>query len=119
MIQNTLDIKKIIKLLPFEESFKLQLLEKLDTFSPDQKFEAEQLLWEAYAAYLDIEEQKNLHIGFEEVRQGKRQLTNHFAQQIRSETDKELDSSMVSTATAVDLSGTRQKLEEIMQGDSK
>lgn len=111
-----LTTQTIIKTLPFDEEFKKTLLENLESYDVDTKFEITQLLWDTYFALYDLALEANLEDGLDAVGEGNGKLSPKFFQQIREKTDSQMGDELVETTEKVDLTSTRQKLEEMMKG---
>lgn len=113
-----LSTKTIIKLLPFEEKFKTDLLDRFDTLSDDQKFNAEQLVWKAYAAMYDVLLQENIQVGLEEIKDGKEMMDEGFYQRMDERTTKQMETQGIQKTELVDMTTARHELEEIMKATS-
>lgn len=111
-MQTTQDI---IKLLPFQDSFKDELLGKWDTLTPDQKFAMERLVWDLYDAIYQAHLDEQMQIAFDKAKQNQEKLDHEFYEKVRKETELKLQKELSQTETAVDLSDTREELQKILQ----
>ncbi|MDP3941297.1 MAG: hypothetical protein Q8Q49_03210 [bacterium] len=105
----------IIKAFPFDEEFKLQLLEKLDTLDPLRKYQVTKILWDTYYSAFDAVLAENLDQEFDDVGNGNAKLDKDFFKRAADKTEQEMLEEIRQATEQVDLSGTRHQLEEIMQ----
>lgn len=115
----TLTTKDIIKMLPFEEAFKAKLLEDFDTLSPDQKYQIEELIWDAYAVIYQLRFEKNFREALLRVEEKKEEIDEEFSKRIREQTNKDLQNTQTQQSSAIDLSETRAALQEIINDPTK
>ncbi len=108
--------KDIIQVLPFGKEFQKELLEGFDTLTPDQKFNIEQIVWDAYGAIYRIRLDKNTREALMLAEDGKEALDKKFYDRVREKTDKEMQTKMVQAETTVDLSEAREALQDIIKG---
>jgi hypothetical protein len=108
----TLDI---IKVLPFEEEFKNNLLEGFDALTPDQKFNIEQIVWDAYGALYQIKLDKNTREALLKVEDGQEDLDKEFHKRIKEKTEKEMQEQFSQAETNVDLTEAREALQAIIK----
>jgi hypothetical protein len=114
-MQKTLDI---IKLLPFEEKFKEDLLASFDKLTDDQRYSIENVIWEFYDALYEMRLKTNMEAAFERAKKKEEKLDHEFYLRIRKQTEQELMQEFSSTETAVDLSETREQLQEILKNNT-
>jgi hypothetical protein len=106
--------KDIIKVLPFDETFKQDLLSRYDTLDPDEKYNIDSILWDAYDAFYALKLDENLLLALNRAKEGNEQLDETFYQRIRQQTEQEMQKEEVTIATNVDLSDTRNKLQQLI-----
>lgn len=111
----TLDI---IKILPFEAEFKKSMIEGFDAFTPDQKFNIEQIVWDAYGALYQIKLDKNTREALMKVEDGQESLDKEFHKRIKDQTEKEMQTQFNQTETNVDLTEAREALQAIIKNPS-
>lgn len=107
--------KDIIKILPFEEQFKNDLLGRFDGLSPDQKFTLEQILWETYAVYYDLKLEENIQLALQRAKDNQEPLNNDFYKKVREQTDKALQEETSQQASEKDLEAARVAMQKIVQ----
>lgn len=106
--------KDIIKILPFKDEFKDDLLEKYDKFDPDQKYSIERIIWDFYDALYESRLDTNMKLAFERAKKNEEKLDHEFYERVRKQTDKELLEEFESAETTVELSDAREALEKII-----
>ena len=106
----------IIKSLPYEESFKNDLLANLDRYGTEQRYQITKIVWDTFFALYRYKLEDNLENALAEVEQGKRKISPDLYKAVEEQTAKEMENELVKTTTKVDLDETRRKLEELMQG---
>lgn len=107
--------KDIIKILPFDEQFKQELLSGFDNLDPDKKFNLEQKLWDTYDAFYELQLKKNMQLALMRARENQEKLDKDFYKRIREQTDKEMQSETVQSVEQVDLSTARKAMELIVK----
>ena len=110
--------ENIIKMLPFEQSFKDNLLAGWGDLSSDQKFAITQTLWSAYADVYDIAFDKNLHVELLKIQEGQGELDEGLYQRIKEQTELELQQIGEQQESSTDLSSTREALDKILEQDT-
>ncbi|MFA6016821.1 MAG: hypothetical protein WC744_01910 [Patescibacteria group bacterium] len=108
----TLDI---IKFLPLEKKFQSNLIAKFDSLTPDQKFDIEQMVWNAYEAVYKLKLEENTKIAFMNVEDGQEKLDENFYARIKDQTVKEIESDFFKDTAQNDIDDIRAKLEKIMK----
>ncbi len=108
------DTKKILQSLPFDEAFKTDLLKKLDTYDTVSKFQISQIIWDTFFALYEFKLEENLDAAFDRAEKDQETLDENFYKRVRDLTDKQMEEELVATSTKLDLTSTRQKLEELM-----
>ena len=108
----TLDI---IKFLPLEKNFQMDLINKFDNLTPDQKFEIEQSVWNAYEAIYKLKLDENLKTAFMKAEENQEKLDEAFYARIKDQTVKEIESDFFKDTAQNDIADIRAKLEKIMK----
>lgn len=115
-MQTTQDI---IKILPFKKEFKEDLLDRYESFSSDQRYSIEKIIWDFYDAVYENRLDTNMKLAFERAKKNEEKLDHEFYERVRTLTDQQLIEEFHQTETTVDLSETREELEKIMSGSTK
>jgi hypothetical protein len=83
--------KDIIRMLPFQDTFKEDLLNNFDALDPDRKFTLEQALWDAFYASYQMKLQDNMRIAMEKAKQDPNaKLDEMFYSQVKKQTEDEM-----------------------------
>ena len=112
MVKTTTDV---IKVLPFDDAFKMRLLSVFDKLTPDQKYVIVDVLWNAYDAFFQIKLEENINLALADAAEGKTELDPEFYKRIEEQTEKEFESENVQATEHVDLSKARESLEQIIK----
>lgn len=107
--------KDIIKMLPFKAEFKEDLLNRYDSFTPDQRFSIERIVWGYYYAVYQARLDKNMQAAFQRAGNNEEALDKEFYERVRKQTDMELQEVYNEETTDVNLSTARGELEEIIK----
>lgn len=107
--------KDIIKLLPLDEKFKMELLNEFDFLDPDEKFEIEQVLWKAYRDLYEAKLKDNMQLALQKAGNNQEKLDKGFYKRIREQTDKELEEEERQTIEQTDLFAARTAMEKIVK----
>ena len=110
-----LTTKDIIKILPFKEDFRMQLLERFDTLNLDALFNIEQALWDAYAYVYDLKIKENLQLAMDKAANGEEKLDEDFYKRVLEKTEKEMEKEAIGSSEKVDLSAARVAMEKIVK----
>ena len=110
-----IETKDIIRLLPFDSMYKLELLENFDTWDADQKLNIEEILWNAYDAYFTLLYQQNIQLGFLAAEKNEEKLDDTFYPRMRTKTNEQIEKQLETETTEVDLSAARQAMEKIVK----
>lgn len=102
-------------MLPLKQDFKNQLLEKWDSLSPDQRFELERVLWNAYDSLYQIKFDRNEQLALDRAQKGQEKLDHEFYKRIRKQTEKEMEGEFYQKTEHQDLAAVREKLEKLSQ----
>ncbi len=114
-MQTTQDI---IKVLPFKEEFRDNLLEKFDSLSDDQRFAIERIVWELYDAIYEARLDENMQLAFDKAKRNEEKLDHEFYSRVRKQTEQQLQKDFSKTETAVELSDAREELNKILQNNN-
>lgn len=106
--------KDIIKILPFDEKFKTELLNEFNHLDPDRKFNIEQALWDAYDNFYELKLKENTRLAFLNVEQGKEEFDENFNKRIREKTDKEMQEEAQKNIEQTDLNAAKSAMEKIV-----
>lgn len=107
--------KDIIKMMPFEEAFKTELLGKFDSLGADERYEVERLLWGLYDAIYTLKLQGKIEMAMSPDAAVKVALDQNFYKKIRDEVEQEMDSEATSTIDSADLQAAREKLQSMIK----
>lgn len=106
--------KNLIKILPLEQIYKEELLNKFDDYSPNQRFVIEQAIWRTYRTIYQLRLQKNLKDALVAVNNGQDKLDDLFYKRVREKTEKELQTETIQTVEKTDLDAARKAMEQIV-----
>ena len=106
--------KDIIKILPFKQEFKDNLLNDYDQLTADQRFSIERLVWDLYDAIYESRLEENMQKAFERAKKNEEKLDHEFYERIRKQTEMEFEKESGNVATSVDLSSAREELSKII-----
>ena len=114
-----LSTQDIIKILPFEEEFKTNLLTNWEKLSEDQRFTIEQMVWIAYGEVYRTVFEMNKDIAIAEVAEGNLKLDKDLHLKVREKTERDLRDRLTEVGSTVDLSTTRKALQDILNKSSQ
>lgn len=109
-------LTQLIQTAPFPGEEKKELLEKVDTFSPEKKFELEEMCW----AFISTEYQNNLRYEMQKAvleNFSKEPSTPFNPQTIENNLFSELLKRLGATETEQDIEKVRIKLDEITKSN--
>jgi len=107
--------KDIIKILPFDESYRHELLDSFDSMDPDEKYDLERLLWKGYRAFYNILLDSNMQLAINNAADGKESLDPEFYKRIQEKTKKEIEELGTKATETVDLTEARKAMELIVK----
>ena len=113
-----LTTKDIIKILPFDEEFKKDLLENFDKLTDDQKFNIERIVWAGYETLYELKLNENLAIALDEAGRKQEKINSTLYERVRELTDNEMAHISAEDIKSADLSEARGKLVDIMSSKS-
>lgn len=107
--------KDIVKILPFEEQFKNNLLNQFDGLSIDQKFSLEQILWETYVAFYNLKLEENMQLAFLRAKDNQEPLNSNFYKKVQEQTDEQMQKEAGQHIQEKDLEAARIAMEKIVK----
>lgn len=110
----TLDV---IKILPFENGFKENLLSTYEALSEDQRYNIEQAVWDLYDALYELKLEENMDIALAEAKNNQEKLDPNFYKRVREVTRNEMASVSEEDLKKLNLQGARKKLAEIISSN--
>lgn len=110
-------IQDVIAFLPFDESYRKEIREKLETADFPTRLSMKDQLWDTYYALCDMYFQKNWQQAMYDVKDGKRPVGPNFYKTVREETQKEIEREMAKKTTSVGIEQVRAKLQQYMDQD--
>jgi hypothetical protein len=109
-----LTTKDILKILPFDEAFKRDLLGRFDSLGPDEQYAVSRLLWDLYDAIYTMKLQAKIDQALDPDGNSQVPLNNDFYKTIKAEVEQEMTVESLRAIEAVDLKSTRDKLQHIL-----
>ncbi|MCL4386945.1 hypothetical protein M1307_00935 [Patescibacteria group bacterium] len=109
-----LTTKIIIKAIPWEQDYKIKLLNEWDTMDREKKFVIEGIVWETYRQLYEIKLAENLQLAFYNVTKRKENLDKNFYKRVRQKTDEDMKKEVLSNKESIDLIAARQAMEKII-----
>lgn len=113
-----LTTKIIIQVLPFDQSFKDDLLQRFDSLSDNQQLDITNLVWSTYYALYQLKLEENLDLALEGALDGNVKFDKDLYKRVSEETQRQMTEEVNETADSEALSETRQKLQEILNKPS-
>lgn len=110
-----LTTKTIIKSLPFEQSFKHELLEQFDALDADTQNAIARIAWDTFYAMYQLKLEENTQLAFVKAQVNQEKLDKDFYQRVKEKTQKELEDDLAGTTQETDLAAARKAMELIMQ----
>lgn len=111
--------QSIIKILPFDQEFKQTLLDNLEKYDLDTKFKITQLLWDTYFALYELKLQENIDDSMNHIVETNDSLSHDLFTKARDRTNQDMEQELIKTSETVDLTTTREKIEEIIRDASQ
>lgn len=106
--------KDIIKIMPFDEKFKMELLNEFNFLDADRKFNIEQALWDAYDNFYELKLKENTKLAFLRVQNGEEEFDKNFHKRIAEKTEKDMQGEAVQKTEQTDLAAARGAMEKII-----
>ena len=113
-----LSIEDIIKVLPFDEALKSELLNNFSNYSLDQRFALEQIIWQTYDSIFKIKLEENVEIAIAEAEEKGVPPEKDFYKKIREKTKQEIHSQHSLVVEEGDLEAARSSLAQIINTTS-
>ena len=110
-----LTTKTIIKSLPFEQSFKHEILEQFDTLDVNTQNEIARIAWDTFYALYELRLEENTQLAFLKAQKNQEKLDENFYKQVKEKTQKELENELAGTTQETDLTAARKAMELIAQ----
>lgn len=104
--------KDLIKILPFEESFRKNLLAKFDALPYGKKYEVIDLLWKSFDSWYSLKLDENIQLALSE---GTESLDKDFYKRVKEKTDREIEEGAVKSVETADLEEARRAMEFIVK----
>ena len=109
--------KDLIKILPLDNDFKKDLLEKYDGLADEQKFNIGRLVWSAYDLVFLRKLNDNMEVALEEAKNNQEKLDEGLYSRVRDLTLAEMEQVTAEDIKAMDLDIARDKLAAIISKD--
>lgn len=110
--------KDVIKVLPFSETFKNELLAKYDLMDEDQQVAVLRAVWDLYDALYEVTLDENIKAAFERAKNDEEKLDEDFYMRVRKQTDQEFQKTIRDTEATSELSSARDELQKILNQTS-
>lgn len=104
----------IIKVLPFDPTFREHLLLAIPMLSPDKKSEVEQVLWDTYFAIYKMKFDENMQAELAASVKGAEPFDESIYERVTIKTEKDMMDELVNETIALDLEAAKVKLEVVM-----
>lgn len=106
--------KDLIKILPFDKTFQIELLNSFDSLDDERKDYITQTLWDAYYLFYKINLQEKLGQALLKFKRGEETMDENFYNRVRDAVEKDMQVEFYPKATDADLSAVRAKLEAVI-----
>ncbi len=110
--------KDVIKLLPFSETFKNELLAKYDLMDEDQQVAVLRAVWDLYDALYEVTLDENLKAAEQRALKDEEKLDEDFYMRVRKQTDQDFQKFVSESSANSDLSTAREELQKILTQSS-
>lgn len=110
-----LTTKDIIKIIPFDDKFRDELLRDFDGLDSDRKFDIEQAIWDAYDLLYEFKLKENTQLAFLKAENNEENLDGDFYKRIREKTDKEMQELSIDKVEQSSLDEARKAMEIIVR----
>lgn len=115
----TVTTEDIIKMLPFEEDFKNDLLSNWDKLSEDQQFNITQRLWDTYSAVYEAQYETNMQAALLRIEEGTDHMDESLGKRIQEQTDKDMEEQFNKSVPQANLAEAREELQEILNNPNQ
>lgn len=111
-----LTIKDIVRTLPFDDAFKIYVLESIDTLDLEKKSSIERIMWDLYDLILTLKYEENVQIALEVAQKAeiKPEINDAFYAAIRERTQQEMLKEHPEKNSYIDLALTRNRLQKVI-----
>lgn len=110
-----LTTKDIIKVLPFEDQFRKDLLDQFDVLTLEQKYNIERVLWDTYFALYKLKFEEKMNEALLRARENQESLDGNLAKRVEEEVIEELKQQKVEKVQETDLTAARKAMELIVK----
>ena len=102
--------------LPFDDAFKVYVLESIDTLDLERKSSIERIMWDLYDLILTLKYEENVQAAFEEAKiaEIKPEINDAFYAAIRERTQQEMLKEHPEKNSYIDLALTRSRLQKMI-----
>lgn len=104
----------IIKMLPIDETRKIQILNRYDSMDQYEKLSIDEMAWSAYFTLYDERLKENVGMQYDKVKNGKEPYGDDFYARALKKTDQEMKGEFEESAATVDLAAARRAMEQIV-----
>lgn len=115
-----LTTEKLIQIIPLADDLRQDLRSRWEHMDPDEKFQVERILWDAYYEIYEMKLEINIQKKLAELGEegSDVQLGPDFYQKVAEETEKEMHTDSLVKADSTELVDVRQKLEQLMNNSA-
>ncbi|HZE87300.1 MAG TPA: hypothetical protein VE090_03785 [Methylomirabilota bacterium] len=105
----------VIKLLPIDETIKMQVLKMYDYMDPAQKLAIQRIAWNTYDFMSAQQVDDMVELQLDKVREGDGKLGIDFYDTALKHADQQIQKELQESSGAVDLATARQSMEQIIR----
>jgi len=105
----------IIKILPIEETLKVDILSRYDTMDKYEKLSIDEMAWNAYYSLYDEKLKENLGVQYENVKKGEEPFGDDYYARALKKTKEAMKVESQDSVTSVDLTAARKAMEVIVR----
>jgi len=111
-----LTIKDIVQAIPFDDAFKVYILESIDVLDLDRKSSIERIMWDLYDLILTLKYEENVQVALEDAKiaEIKPEINDAFYAAIRERTQQEMLKEHSEKNSYIDLALTRNRLQKVI-----
>lgn len=110
----SVQLKTLLEATPFENQTKNQLLDKLDSLTPDQQFRLSSACWTALSAKFQAKLKAEINLALLEVMEGKKKYTKEDFLNIENSLYAEFAKLLQSAQTEEEVGQVREELQKYM-----
>lgn len=107
--------KDAIKLLPIDESLKLQILNTFDYMDNEQKMKISRIAWKTYDYLRQSQIDFNIEKQLDKVENGQAELGPVFGEEVLKQSEQDMKAHLSEKSGAVDLETARQAVQKIIR----